>query len=190
MNAIEEKIYQLAKPYLNFRNNDVHTQIALNQALELLERVGGDRHIVVPAILLHDVGWTKVPKEQFEQWRSNPSDKDLDRIHEQEGVKIASSILQDVNYDSTLAEEILRIINVHDTGEDAKSLNEKIVRDADVLWRFSNNGFWTTLEMFEVTPQERIERLESMLEEWLFMSVSKEIATKQLAERKREVEAL
>ena len=188
MNAIEKRIYRLAKPYLSFRNNDRHTQIALDYALALLKQVGGDRRVVAPAIILHDVGWIRVPKEKYAQWRLNPDDRILGGIHEQESVKIAKGILEEVNYDASLIDEILRIISIHDTGGDPSSINEEIVRDADVVWRYSKNGFWTTLELFNVKPAERLERLESKIEEWLFMNVSKEIAREQLAERRREAE--
>ena len=188
MKAIEKRIYQLAKPYLAFRNNDIHTQIALDNALTLLKRVRGDRRIVVPAIILHDVGWINVPEEKYTQWRSNEDDITLARIHEQEGVKIAKAILEEMNYDTSLTDEILRIIYVHDTGGIPTSINEKIVRDSDALWRYSKVGFDITLEMFNVTPEERLKLVESKIEEWLFMNISKGIARKQLAERRREIE--
>lgn len=189
MNSIEQRIYQLAKPYLTVRDNDVHTQVALDYALGLLKQVEGDRRVVAPAIILHDVGWIRVTEEQFAQWRLDPDDRSLVRIHEQESVKTARGILDEVDYDSSLVDEILRIIDIHDTGGDASSVNEKIVRDADVLWRYSKTGFWITVELFSATPQERLERLESRLEEWLFMSVSKEMAREELEERRRDVKA-
>ena len=192
MNAIEKRIYQLAKPYLDlaFRDNDTHTQIALDYALTLLKQIEADRNIVAPATILHDVGYSRMPEEKYNQWRSNPEDVALCKIHEQEGVKIAKGILEEVNYNASLIDEILRIISIHDTGGAPNSINEEIVRDADVLWRFSKNGFWTTLEIFDVTPEERLIFLESKIEEWLFMDISKEIARKQLSERRREAKVL
>lgn len=189
MNTIERRIYQLAKPYLTVRYNDLHTRVALQYALGLLKQLEGDRRVIGPAIILHDVGWIRVPEEQFRQWCSNPSDESLVRIHEQESVKIARAILSEVDYDNSLRDEVLRIIAVHDTGGDALSTNEKIVRDADVLYRYSKTGFRTSLRTFGLMPEERLEQLESRLDKWLIMPVSREIAREQLEQRKREAEA-
>jgi hypothetical protein len=56
-----EQIYQLAQPYLNTRRNDVHTEISVGFAYQLMESEGGNERIVIPAIILHDAGWQKVP---------------------------------------------------------------------------------------------------------------------------------
>ena len=57
-----EQICQLARPYLNTRRNDVHIDMSLKLARELLNSEGGQESIVIPAGILHDVGWKKVPE--------------------------------------------------------------------------------------------------------------------------------
>ena len=190
MNAIEKRIYELAKPYLTVRENDLHTRVAFDLALDLLGRVGGNRRVVGPAIILHDVGWFKVPAHLLEQWRAEAADNEsITRIHEEEGVKIAKGILEEVGYDSSLASEILRIIDCHDTGGDPQSVEEGIVRAADVLWRYSKDGFGVMIRVFSSTPVEMLERLESGLDEWFFIPVSRQLAEDALEEWKREVAA-
>jgi hypothetical protein len=189
MDAMDKRIYELAKPYLTVRENDIHTRVAFDLALELLRRVGGDRRVVAPAIILHDVGWFNVPTHLLEQWRAEAADNDLiTRIHEEDGVKIAEGILEEVGYDSSLVSEILRIIDSHDTGGDPQSVDEEIVRAADVLWRYSKDGFGVMVKMFRSTPAETLERLESGLDEWFFIPVSRQMAKDSLEERKQEVE--
>ena len=56
-----KQIYQLARPYLNTRYNDVHTEMSMQLAYRLLRAEGGQEDAVIPAIILHDVGWQKVP---------------------------------------------------------------------------------------------------------------------------------
>jgi hypothetical protein len=188
MDAMDKRIYELAKPYLTVRENDLHTRVAFDLALELSGRVGGDRRVIAPAIILHDVGWFKVPAHLLEQWRAEAAANDLiTRIHEEEGVKIAEGILEEVGYDSSLVSEILRIIDSHDTGGDPLSVEEEIVRAADVLWRFSKDGFGIMVWTFNSTPVEMLERLESGLEEWFFIPVSRQMARDALEERRREV---
>ena len=190
MNAVEEKIYQLAKPYLTTRHNDIHTQIALDFALRLLEGGKGDRHVVAAAIILHDVGWNRVPDEILPKAFGPGADMRLSRIHEEEGVKIAKSILAEVGYDSQYADEILQIIDGHDTRANAVSINDEVVRDADRLSRYSRSAFWLGVEWFGVTPEEMCRALESLVEQWFSLSASKEIAREELKQRRRELHAL
>ena len=63
LGGIYKRIWELAQPYLDTRKNDTHTAIATAFAFRLLEMEGGDEDIVIPAILLHDVGWKKVPED-------------------------------------------------------------------------------------------------------------------------------
>ena len=75
-------------------------------AFELLEREGGDEDVVIPAIILHDTGWKRVPADlHLKAFGPNTSRPELNRLHEVEGVKIAEEILQQVNYDSTKTKE-------------------------------------------------------------------------------------
>jgi hypothetical protein len=188
--ATEKRIYRLAQPYLTTRNNDAHTQIALGLALRLLEKVKGDRHIVIPAVILHDVGWSKLSAEILPKAFGPWADRTLLRIHEEEGVKIAKGILAEVGYDSQYADEILQIIDGHDTRANAISINDKIVRDADRLSRYSSSFFWLEVERFGLTPEARYQRLELNMDQWFAISVSKEMAREELRQRRREIDAL
>jgi len=190
VDAVEERIYQLAKPYLTIRHNDVHTQIALDLALRLLKKVKGNRHIVVPAIILHDVGWSRLPDEMLSKAFGPKADMALARIHEEEGVKIAKSILAEVGYQSQYADEILQIIDGHDTRAEAISINDEIVRDADRLTRYSRSLFWLEVEWFQPSPEKLCRELEFLVEKWFSLSASKEIARQELEQRRQELQAL
>jgi len=190
MDAIEEKIYLLAKPYLVTRDNDIHTQIAVDFALRLLEIGKGDRRVVLPAIILHDVGWFRVPEAILPLAFGPKADMSLNRIHEEEGVKIAASILGEVGYDSSQVAEILQIIDGHDTRADAISIDDEVVRDADKLSRYTRSEFWSMVEKFKRTPEETFRALELLVDRWFFMPVSKEMAREELKQRRQEIEAL
>ena len=190
MDSIETRVYELARPYLTVRENDLHTRVVFDLAMELLRRVGGDRRIVAPAAILHDVGWFNVPAHLLEQWRAEGADNDsITRMHEEDGVKIAEGILEEVGYDSSLVCEILRIIDCHDTGGEPQSANEEIVRAADVLWRYSRDGFGVIARIFHYTSAETLQRLESGLDEWFFIPESRQMAEDSLEEWRREVAA-
>ena len=58
-----KRLWRLAQPYLDTRENQVHTRISVALALSLIEQEGGEPQVVIPAVILHDVGWERVPED-------------------------------------------------------------------------------------------------------------------------------
>ncbi|MEJ6688723.1 MAG: phosphohydrolase, partial [Paracoccaceae bacterium] len=77
-------MWHAARPFLDVRNNDEHTLVAYGLAKTLLKLIPeADADIVLPALLLHDVGWKKVdPNLLLLAIGKNPTRKDLVRDHE------------------------------------------------------------------------------------------------------------
>ena len=65
-------------------------------------------------------------------------------MHEVEGVKIAGDILKKVNYEADRIEEILKIIDGHDSRKEANTLNDRIVKDAENSSVIPRKGFILT----------------------------------------------
>src|SRR5690625_504055 len=64
-NELHHGIWKQAKPYLRTRRNDSHTLFAYGIAAALLESYPeANPDVVLPAILLHDTGWSCVPENQ------------------------------------------------------------------------------------------------------------------------------
>jgi len=182
-----ERIRKLAGPYLSTRNNDIHTDIAVEFGFTLLEKEGGDKDIVIPAIILHDVGWKSVP-EELQSLAYGPKIKspELNRMHEVEGVKIAKEILEKLNFDRDKTKEILEIIDGHDSRKEAHSLNDSIVKDADKLYRYSKEGLRIDCRRFSITPKEALELATRNLDKWLLTHSAKEIANEEIGNRLQE----
>ena len=88
-------IWLSAKPWLDVRSNDEHTLIAYRIGQALLKRhPEADERIVLPAVLLHDMGWKMFPEEKL-AYAVGPNAKypELQREHEIEGARIAREIL-------------------------------------------------------------------------------------------------
>ena len=187
MNSIFEKLWRAARPYLDTRANDIHTEISIQYAFQLIKQEGGDVDVVIPAITLHDVGWKKVPADlQLQAFGPKAKKPELNRLHEEESVKIARKILKQMDFDEVKSREILEIIDGHDSRKTALSLNDQVVKDADKLWRFSKEGFWIDLERFEETFDESMSRLKGNISNWLFTDTAKEIAATELEQREGE----
>jgi len=154
-----------------------------------MEAEGGNERIVIPAIILHDVGWQKVPEElHLKAFGPKATLPEITRVHETEGVKIAKGILDEVNYDAEATTRILEIIDGHDTRKQAISLNDEIVKDADKLWRYSKKGFYIDIERFGETYTQGLDRLRKDLPDYFFTDTASTLARKELQKRERESE--
>lgn len=182
-----EGLWRLAEPYLNTRANDIHTRISVDFAYELLKREGGDERIVIPAMILHDVGWKRVPEDrQVGAFGPYAKSREVNRIHETEGASIAASILKELGYEEDEIREIAAIIEGHDSREAAISLNDMLVKDADKLFRYSREGFQIDVVRFNRTVEQELRRLRFSIEKWFFTYSAREIARQELEERVKE----
>lgn len=156
-------IWNRAKQHLNVRNNDEHTLFSYLLAEILLENnAEANADIVLPAILLHDTGWSKIPKDKIlHAFGPNNKYPELTRQHELESVEIAKTILTELNFEQENIEQIIAIIDGHDTTKNARSLNDAIHKDADKLWRYTPHGNRIIGEWFEIEQAEVLEILEN-----------------------------
>ncbi len=186
---VYKRIWELARPYLDTRKNDIHTEVSTGFAQRLLALEGGDEDIVIPAIILHDVGWKKVPEEvQLKAFGPKTSMPEWNRVHEVEGARIAGEILRKVNYDEDKSLEIQEIIQGHDSRKEPVSPNDGIVKDADKLWRYSEIAIRGVQMGFGLTFNECIERLGKNLESWFLTESGKRMAKKEIEKLRKILE--
>lgn len=135
-------LWRDARAFLDVRNNDEHTLVAYAVARMLLRELPeAAESTVLPAILLHDVGWKRVPQELLlDAIGRNPKRPDLVRGHELYGVAIARDILERHRPAGVDIDAVLAIIDGHDTTHHAKSLEDAVVKDADKGWRTTPHG--------------------------------------------------
>lgn len=163
----DEVLWTDAKPYLDVRNNDEHTLVAYAVAKALIAALpDANPDIVLPAILLHDVGWKRIPPDLLLlAIGKNPTRRDLVFEHEKQGVEIARPILE--RHGAAHVDEILAIIDGHDTTHEARSLNDAVVKDADKSWRTTPHGMriirgwygWSLAEYIEMVSEVSNPRL-------------------------------
>jgi HD superfamily phosphodiesterase len=183
---IYQKLFEKAKPFLRTRKNLIHTKIALSYTLKLLKSEKGDEGVVIPAIILHDVGWSVVPEHlHLTAFGPNPSNPKLARVHEVEGAKIAWEILEKLHYPPKKAKEICQIIRGHDSRKRPISRNDRIVKDADKLWRYSRSGMAIDLGRFQIPRRDYLVFLEAIIDHWFLTPTGKEMARKEILLRKK-----
>ncbi len=141
----------------------------------------------MPAIILHDVGWKKVPEDlQLKAFGPKATSPEINRTHEKEGVRIAGDILAEVDYDKEKISEILEIIDGHDSRKKAVSLNDQIVKDADKLWRYTRKGFQIDIERFDESYAQGLNRLRKNWPDCFFTQTARKLAGKELQKRERD----
>jgi HD superfamily phosphodiesterase len=148
--------------------------------LTLLEEEGGDPSIVLPAVLLHDVGYSSIPDDELQSsFGPNIENPVLRRQHETEGAKLAERILEKVQYPNEFIEEIQAIIEGHDTRDDALSLNDKITKDADKLFRYSYEGFMIDFKRFNLEASEWFDYLIAHIPTWFCTKTAAKLASQE-----------
>jgi len=182
-----QSLFELAVPFLQTRLNLPHTYIVYQYAHLLMQTEGGLREIIMPACILHDVGWSTVPPDQqLRAFGPNITDPEARRKHEVEGVSIARQILSQAGYNGSSVQKILEIIDGHDTTTNARSLEDAITKDSDKLFRLCAAGFRIDCERFGVDPQQYWPNLLERSRNWFLTPTGKELAAHEAHMRERE----
>lgn len=181
-------VWAAARPYMRARKNDVHIPMAYDYAQRLLaHRPDVDGEIVSLAILLHDIGWAVVDQEAIyrDGFGPNMMESEIRRAHEREGARLAREILERLDCDATLVERVVEIVDGHDTRPHALSAEDALVKDADVLWRFSVAGIGIGCDWFAMTPGEYADHTEPQIKGRLFTEAARVIARAELNATRR-----
>lgn len=161
-----DPVWTRAEPYMRARKNDVHIPLSFDWCVRLLnEHLSADRDVCLLAILLHDIGWYAIDHgDIIEQgFRSeNYLTSDVRYLHEVEGVRLGTEVLQETGWDASVIAQVCEIIDGHDTRPDPHHLNDRIVRDADKLWRFDVTGIAIASDWFGKTPHAYVDHLETV----------------------------
>ncbi len=192
MKDIFERIWQLALPLQDQRDDSGHAEVTLSYATALLASEQGDEDVVIPAIILHDIGYSQLSKERrlsiFDRSKPEAERKAVQIEHENAGVVLAKGLLVRVEYPRHLVPEILEIISQHDTRKGFISKNEGLVRDSDKLWRFSKRAFDVGSRRPRTGLDTRLKDLETDVDKpgYFFSERAKQLAREQLEARKKE----
>jgi len=188
----ERRLWTRALTFLEHgRPGDIeHTRSVVAYGKILLANEGGSPQVVIPSLILHDVGWSRV---DFSDFMTAPAEakKDVDSVHlhMRYGTQIASDILNDLGWDLTLIQRITSIIAVHDIPEKVMALddhNATLVFEADWLDKY----FPARQQRYfrEVRDQAALDQIREILEtnksQWFRTRTSKELLTRIMAGEK------
>lgn len=190
MKEIFNEVWKLALPYQDQRDDTGHASISLKYAQELIVLENGNEDVVIPAIMLHDIGWSQLIKGRrmlvFARSAREEDKLEVQMEHQNESVRLAADILRKVNYPEELIGEILEIISQHDTRKGFISRNEGLVRDADKLWRTSKEGFAAAKARSISREETDWKKLEESMNkpDYFFSETARKTAFRELEQRK------
>jgi hypothetical protein len=156
-----EPVWRASAEFLRARKNDIHVPISFGLCQELLTHYpDADADICSLAILLHDIGWYQIDMVDILEKGFGPNmmQSDVRFLHESEGVRMSAEVLAATGWSASVIEQVGAIIDGHDTRPYPRSLNDRIVRDADKLWRFTVAGAAVASDWFKCTPQQYVRK--------------------------------
>ncbi len=190
MKQIYTQIWSLAKPYyLKGRSMDIdHVEWMIKDALLVCEKEQIDDSLLLPLVILHDVGYSGLDSQ-------DPFSVSSKKQHMKKGAQIADEILQQLHYPKDKIKQITIYISVHDNwllGDDIvfkKDIVLAVFNDLDYMWMATPNGFSLFLKLVHKTPQQMIQFLETnekLIRRPFCTKTTKKLYEHYIAERKKE----
>ena len=175
-----EKIWGLAMPYLKkgvMKDFVSHTKYVVKSMEMIIDGEGGDRNILIPAAILHDVGWSKVDS-------SLQSNDDLEkkRLGQRQHIAFAKEIIKEVldkaDYSKEDIQKIVEIVMAHKF-QDPEEKEKQMLIDADNLSDTFKEQFDSDVASYHSTP-EQVYKFRS--ENRYYTKTANDIASKNMAE--------
>ena len=157
-----DAVWREAEPYMRARKNDIHIPLSFAFARRLLAIYpDADEDIVSLAILLHDIGWWTIDMTDIIEKGFGPNmmQSEVRFLHEREGVRLSREVLTKTGWPEQVSAAVGEIMDGDDTRPQPRSLNDRLVRDSDKLWRFTVTGVAVACDWFKLTPHQYADRL-------------------------------
>jgi uncharacterized protein len=144
---LENQLRQIVKPYLEGgRPGDYeHTLRTIEYGRKLLEHEEGEEDIVIPALYLHDIGWSQVNFDDFVNAPINQKRGTVSvDLHMKYGAALAKTILEKLGYNAEKIRTIVSIIAIHDKPEQIFTMENPsatLVLEADFLDKYGPEGY-------------------------------------------------
>lgn len=186
MKQTYQQIWALARPYLRQGLNKdfvLHTEGVVKAMELLLKHENGDPHILIPAAILHDVGWAKVPKHYQRTQEKAMKERGM-HLHIELAPPIIRTILKQLNYPTSTIKEIIAIVQSHKYRQ-PRSLQKRLLIDADQLSDSFSEQFYSDAKEYGVPPEKMYEY--RMRDNRFYTATAKRIFTKELSKRRKEI---
>lgn len=138
-----------------------HVGWMMKEALLVCEKENLDDSLLIPLVILHDVGYSAINNVKNIDYYQG----DVRKAHMEAGKIIATDILKQLKYPNIKIKQIAHYVSVHDNwsfGEVNLYINDKILgnfKDLDYIWMFTLKGFSAVRKILGKTDKEMLEYL-------------------------------
>ena len=146
-----EKIWKLAVPYIKKgKRKDflLHTEGVIKAMKLLLKKEKGDANILIPAAMLHDIGWSKVPVSLQKTNDENKTKKAME-LHLKYSTPIIDEVLTKIGYSKKQIKAITDVVLAHKF-KNPKNLNKRLLIDADTLADIFKEQFYSDCKAYNL----------------------------------------
>jgi len=154
-NETFNKIFELSKPYLQkatMKDFVTHTKHVVKAMEMIIRGEGGDSNILIPAAILHDVGFSKV-SPRLQTNNDLKKKRQAQRQHLVFAKEIIQEILEKVDYKQKDIDRITEIIVVHKFhNPDGKE--ERMLIDSDNLSDTFLEQFYSDIKAYNRSPEQ------------------------------------
>lgn len=185
---LEEKytrIWNLALPYLQKgKKKDfvLHTKCVIKSMRMLLEKEKGDADILMPAAILHDTGWAKVPLFLQKSLDKAEAKKAM-QMHLECGASIAKEILTKLGYPENQIRRIADIVLVHKF-QKPKDAEKRLLIDADTLTDVFSEQFYGDCKDYGLSPEALFNIRKNNM---FYTETARKIFAEELGKRRTEI---
>lgn len=186
MKSNYQSLWALAVKYLKKGINKdfvVHTQGVIRAMELILKKEKEDPDILIPAAILHDVGWARVPRKYQRTQQKADKLRGME-LHIEHAPNIIRTILKSLCYPAPRIREIIGIVQAHKFHHPRK-LSKKLLIDADQLSDAFREQFCSDVSAYKLTP-EQLYRFR-MKDNHFYTKVAKDIFLSQMNERRKEM---
>lgn len=162
----------------------VHTEGVVKAMEILICEEGGEEDTLIPAAILHDVGFSLVDKELQTNLHLEKK-REAQRQHLLFAKELIPEILTKLNYPKDKIDLIVEIVAAHKF-QDPKDHDKRMLIDADNLSDVFKEQFYTDVVSYESTPQQVYNY---RLQNKYYFSSAEKIAKEEMKMRLEEIKA-
>jgi HD superfamily phosphodiesterase len=180
-----EKIWQLAIPYLSKgikKDYLIHTKGVIKAMELLLRKEKSDENILIPAAILHDVGWYKISR-QLQKSNKKKEKLEVMQLHLKYAPPVIKQVLAKLKYSKDRIDKIAEIVFAHKF-QRPKELDKQLLIDADNLSDVFREQFESDIKSYRNTPKKLYRFREKNI---FYTKTAREIFNKELEKRRKEV---
>ncbi|MBN1618308.1 HD domain-containing protein [Candidatus Dojkabacteria bacterium] len=163
----------------------LHSKLVTLAMEEIIAGEGGNKDVLIPAAMLHDIGWVNVPEKY--QADVKGEDKEIaEKLHLEKAPEIIKEVLEELGYSKELINSIIRVVINHKSKEPNGDTEIACMVDADNLSDTYKEGFYSNVVSYGLSPTTVFEYRSKNK---FFTDTARSIFEGHLKDRKAEIES-